>query len=337
MGGTARRREPQQPGPQSQPGAHRGHEPARLAGQAEGLAQRLVQQRDRHPAHDRPQRGGRGRPGDAQRGLGDPPVGGVELEMIALVGRQQLEVAVVRARQVPDAHELAEPGREPRQGAGLDRVEGSPAELLDPADRPHDGGGEDVAELVVGDVVVPVDPVQPAQRGVGALGVDALDRGLLTDEQRVVVPLDAVVLELASPVEQPRDRRDAVVAEEGDAGALGVVTGELVAAGEPHDPVRVALRVERTDLPQDVVPPAGELGHATHSLTWAIVAAGSSVAGETWRLVTPASRKAAIRSLTYDAGPTRLPASSHSRGTFASASRLLPPRYRSWISLASCS
>ena len=36
----------------------------------------------------------------------------------------------------------------------------------------------------------------------------------------------------------------------------------------------------------------------THSLTWATVAAGSSVAGETERLVMPASLKAAIRSLT---------------------------------------
>ena len=42
------------------------------------------------------------------------------------------------------------------------------------------------------------------------------------------------------------------------------------------------------------------------------------------RLVTPASAKAAIRSWTYDAGPTRLAASSHSVGTSASASFFLP-------------
>ena len=57
-----------------------------------------------------------------------------------------------------------------------------------------------------------------------------------------------------------------------------------------------------------------------------MVAAGSSVAGTTERLVTPASWKAAIRSWTYDAGPTRLPASSHSVGTSASASFFLPSR-----------
>ena len=48
---------------------------------------------------------------------------------------------------------------------------------------------------------------------------------------------------------------------------------------------------------------AGELlshpdGQLTHSLTCAMVAAGSSVAGVTDRLVTPASRNASIRSLT---------------------------------------
>ena len=57
--------------------------------------------------------------------------------------------------------------------------------------------------------------------------------------------------------------------------------------------------------------------------TWATSAAGSSAAGVTWRLVTPASRNAAMRSLTYDAGPTRLPASSHSAGTSAAASSLV--------------
>ena len=79
------------------------------------------------------------------------------------------------------------------------------------------------------------------------------------------------------------------------------------------------------------------MAQEVHSLSWATSAAGSSPTGVTLRLVTPASAKAAIRSLTYDAGPTKFAASSHSTGTSASASFFFPDRYRSWISAASFS
>jgi len=85
---------------------------------------------------------------------------------------------------------------------------------------------------------------------VRALGVDAVGDRLLLEEQGVVVPLDPVVLELPGPVEQRGDRRDAVVAQEGDRGALVEVPGEVVAAGEGDDPVAVGVvvGVERPDL-----------------------------------------------------------------------------------------
>ena len=92
-----------------------------------------------------------------------------------------------------------------------------------------------------------VDPVEPAQRGVRARRVDAVEGGLVADEEGVVVALDAVVVELARAVEQLGDRGDAVVAQEGDAGALDVVPGELVARGQPEDLVVVDLRVQGPD------------------------------------------------------------------------------------------
>jgi hypothetical protein len=100
---------------------------------------------------------------------------------------------------------------------------------------------------------VAVDAVEPAQGGVPALGVQALDARLLGDQQGVVVPLDAVVLELAGAVQERGDRGDAVVAEERDAGALGVVPRELVPADQPGDLVAVALGVEGADVVADLV------------------------------------------------------------------------------------
>src|SRR5687768_234738 len=92
--------------------------------------------------------------------------------------------------------------------------------------------------------------------GEPAPAVEPVDGRLLSDQDRVVVALDPVALELARAV-QPRAQQ----------------------------------------------------GQDTHSFTCAMVAAGSSEAGVSERLVTPASRKAAIRSWTYDSGSTRLAAS----------------------------
>ena len=222
-------------------------------------AQRLVHQRDRDPAEAEPEVPRRGRPPDPDRGLGDPLVRRVELEPLPLVGGEQLEVAVVGLRQPLDPHQLAEPGGEAGQRHQLDRVEVAPAVAADPAHRADQRGGQDVLELVVGDVVVAVDPVQPPDRGAGPLGVDALDDRLLLEEQGVVVPLDAVVLELAGPVEQPRDRRDAVVAQERDRRALVEVPREVVAPGEGDDPVAVGVvvGVEGPDLVEVVEAAAG--------------------------------------------------------------------------------
>ena len=70
---------------------------------------------------------------------------------------------------------------------------------------------------------------------------------IVGDEDRVVVALDAVVLELTCAVEQRGDGRDAVVAHERDARPLDVVPRELEACGQPEDLVVVHLRVQRLD------------------------------------------------------------------------------------------
>ena len=59
-----------------------------------------------------------------------------------------------------------------------------------------------------------------------------------------VVTGEAVVLELPGRVQQPGDRRDAVVAQEGDRRALVEVPGEVVARGQGDDAVAVGVEVQ---------------------------------------------------------------------------------------------
>ena len=92
-----------------------------------------------------------------------------------------------------------------------------------------------------------VDLVELADARVRAVGVDALDRVLVADQHRVVVPLLAVVGEAAGAVQQVGDGRYAVVTHERDRGALDDLPGELVVADELEDLVVVDLRVELLD------------------------------------------------------------------------------------------
>ena len=248
-----RRREPEQPTAHPEPGADRADEPPRLARQAEGLAQRLVHDGDRHASHQRPHRRGGHLAGDPDRRLGQPGGGRGVGEAATLVVEQQREVSVVRRGQVLEAHQLAEAGghlRDRRDARGGRAVASRRPRSTGPAD---DRRREDVGEVLGRDVVAPVDAVEPAQRRVRARRVDAVQGGLVADEDGVVVALDAVVLELARPVEELAIERHAVVAHEGDAGALDVVPRELVARGQPQDLVVVDLRVEGADPAQVVV------------------------------------------------------------------------------------
>jgi hypothetical protein len=95
-----------------------------------------------------------------------------------------------------------------------------------------------------------VDAVEPVHGGVRPRAVDAVGDGLLLEDQRVVVPLDPVVLELPRAVEQAADRGDGVVAQERDRRALVEVPREVVAGGQRDDAVAVGVDVgiEATDL-----------------------------------------------------------------------------------------
>ena len=116
-GGTApaRRGEPQQPAAQPQAASHRGDEPApaargipraaRSGSSISAIVTRRTSGRSGHGA-------ARGRCGSRPRRAG--VLAGVGREVLALVVAQQREVAVVRRRQALDAHQLAEPGGDPR-------------------------------------------------------------------------------------------------------------------------------------------------------------------------------------------------------------------------------
>jgi hypothetical protein len=84
-------------------------------------------------------------------------------------------------------------------------------------------------------------------------GVDAVDHRLVADQHGVVVPLLSLVLEPAGAVQQVADGGNAVVAHEGDRGALDVLPRELVVRDQAQDLVEVDGRVELLDAAQVLV------------------------------------------------------------------------------------
>ena len=140
------------------------------------------------------------------------------------------------------------------------------------------------------------------QVGIGLLDLDIPENGLGAAEASIRRHMESLVEELTgilhTQVLEPY-RREAHSPE--DAARLEQTMAtlrQLTPGGRGH---RVSAGSERRDHP--LARPLTSLvwarwGQLTHSLTWAIVAAGSSEAGVTDRFVMPASRNASIRSLT---------------------------------------
>ena len=123
-----------------------------------------------------------------------------------------------------------------------------PAEAVGPADGLEDEVGEDVEEVLVGDVEAAVDLVHALERRAASGAVVAVLDDRRDDQVGVVVALLCPRAELAGRVEALADRGHGIRAEEGELERARRVERELVADDEMRDPLVVGDRVEAEDL-----------------------------------------------------------------------------------------
>ncbi len=174
VGLAARWHEADGAGPQSQrPPGHSARDRPR-AGVAERLQQCVVQQREAGAAHQRRQRSGIPGSHQPQGGVGDPACPWVPAEVFVLVGVEGALEVLVALRQVLDPHPGAERAVVGGEGAQFVAAEASPAEIVQPAFRGDDEGAQDVAHVVVADVVAAVHLVDAADGRAAFLGVEAV-------------------------------------------------------------------------------------------------------------------------------------------------------------------
>src|SRR5205823_4565891 len=105
-------------------------------------------------------------------------------------------------------------------------------------------------EVVVRDREPPVDLVHPTDRPTAEFAVVAVlaERG--DEDLRVVIPLLRAARELAGGGEQLRDRGDCVRPVKRQLERSLRVPRKLERGVEEDDPLRIALRIERLNLPQ---------------------------------------------------------------------------------------
>lgn len=253
MRGLARRQQPDGAAAQLQGAPEQRLDLGAGALVAEGGQQRLVEEGEAERAH----RGGERRrvPGghQADGGVGDLAAALVPAEVCLLVGVQGLLELLVGARDVRDAHVPAEFGVVVRAGPALVVGHRAPAVRVQPARRNHHESAQDVAHVLVGDVVDAVHLVDAADRGARRLALESVLHDGVEEQRGVVVAFLRAVGELGGLGQQAADAGHGVGAEERELQRAGEVPGELVGGGEPVDGEEVLVGVETEDLPQPVV------------------------------------------------------------------------------------
>ncbi|WP_166660062.1 hypothetical protein [Actinomycetospora succinea] len=165
---------------------------------------------------------------------------------------EQCREAGLVGGHVADAHVPAERAVVGHGRGALVRVQRSPTERVEPAQRGDDEGREDVEHVVVADAVAAVHLVHPPDRGARVGVVDAAVDGGAEQQDGVVVALLRVRGELPGPGEQLAHRRHRVGPEQREPERLAHVPGELDAGRDPVDLLGVVgrRRVERRDAAQ---------------------------------------------------------------------------------------